>query len=69
MNIKPIYNSVKQVNTAFRLYAKQQGIEVRRGKPQNDQVTDTRLAYCDFIDDLHRSELISDYLHQNAHYF
>ena len=69
MDIKPIYTSTKQVNIAFRMHAKENNIEVRRGKPQNDQLTDTRMAYCDFIQSLHGNGLISDNLRQNAHYF
>lgn len=64
-----MYTSIKQVNTAFRQYAKEFNIPVLRGKPQNDQVTDTRIAYTDFIEDLSRNGLISDNLRQNSHYF
>ena len=64
-----MYKSVKQINTAFRAYAKKNNISIKHGKPQNEQITDTRLEYCDFIGQLHDNGEISDYMLQNAHYY
>jgi hypothetical protein len=54
-----MYKTYKEVNNLFKLYAKEFGIKVVKGD-QNTQPCDTRAAYCDFIDSLHRDNLISD---------
>ena len=64
-----MYKSTKQVNQAFREFASEFGLEVRRGKPQNEQPADTRMAYVDFVDDLARAGGITENLAGKAHYF
>ena len=60
-----MYKSIRAVNQAFRAYAKENNILVKRGKPQNEQITDTRLQYIDFVN----SADCSEYIRTNAHYF
>jgi len=62
-------NSVKQINTAFRRYAKEHQIPIRRGLPQNSQPAYTRMAYVSFIDSLARGGQISENLAYKATYF
>lgn len=64
-----MYKSTKEVNTAFRQHAKEMNIPIKRGKPQNDQVQDTRMAYCDFVETLRQAGIISENLTNKAHYF
>jgi len=61
-------NSLKQVNTSFRAFCRENNIELRRGKPQNEQPADTRMVYVDYIDSLERSGVISRNLANNSHY-
>lgn len=64
-------NSVRKVNQAFREHAKNYCFdnEIKRDKPQNEQICDIRMKYCDFVEDLHRDGLISDYLRDNSTYY
>lgn len=56
-----MYTTQKEIRTAF--YAEQPTIS---RQPQNDQPADIRMAFCDFIDALHRAGLISDALAARA---
>jgi hypothetical protein len=56
-----MYTTQKQIRAAF--YAAH---PTAKRKPQNQQPTDTRSAFVDFIDALHRSSQISDALAQRA---
>jgi hypothetical protein len=56
-----MYTTQKQIRAAF--YAEHPTISRR---PQNDQPADIRMAFCEFIDALHRARLISDALAARA---
>lgn len=58
---KPMYTTQKQIRAAF--YAAHPTAQRR---PQNDQPADIRMAFCDFIDALHRAGHISDALAARA---
>lgn len=54
----------KQIRTLFWETHPQLGAQARKdrriSKPQNDQDTDTRCAFVDFVDQLHRAGQITD---------
>lgn len=52
-----MYTTQKQIRAAF--YAEN---PTAKRKPQNSQPADIRLAFCGFVDYLHRAGLISDSL-------
>lgn len=56
-----MYTTQKQIRAAF--YAENPSA---KRKTQNDQPTDIRMAFCDFIDALHRAGLISNALAARA---
>lgn len=56
-----MYTNQKQIRAAF--YAENPTAPRR---PQNDQPADIRMAFCDFIDALHRTGQISDALAARA---
>jgi hypothetical protein len=56
-----MYTTQKQIRSAF--YAEH---PTAKRKPQNDQPADIRMAFCEFIDALHRAGLISDALAARA---
>lgn len=53
-----LYTSQKQVRAAFW----EQWEGPRRAGGQNEQTTDCRVAWCDFVESLHRNGDISDKL-------
>jgi hypothetical protein len=56
-----MYTTQKEIRAAF--YAEHPTISRR---PQNDQPADIRMAFCEFIDVLHRAGLISNSLAARA---
>jgi hypothetical protein len=56
-----MYTTQKQIRSAF--YAEH---PTAKRKPQNQQPTDTRCAFVDWLDSLHRAGLISDSLANRA---
>jgi hypothetical protein len=56
-----MYTTQKEIRAAF--YAEHPTASRR---PQNDQPADIRMAFCEFIDALHRAGLISDSLADRA---
>lgn len=56
-----MYTTQKEIRAAF--YSEHPTASRR---PQNDQPADIRMAFCEFIDALHRAGLISDALAARA---
>ncbi len=52
-----MYTTQKQIRAAFY-----DAHPTAQRRPQNDQPADIRMAFCDFIDALHRAGQISDAL-------
>lgn len=61
--------TVNQLNAAFRQFARENRILIRKGLPQNSQPADTRIAYVDYVDMLARNGQISETLASKATYF
>lgn len=64
------YTTQKQIREAFWEAHPDMDLEARkrgtRSKGQNEQYEETRIAFCDFIEHLHRSGEISDALLQRV---
>lgn len=61
-----MYTTQKQIRKAFWQYLKETSPEIyakgKRSKPQDDQPTDVRVSFCNFVDHLQKSGEISEKL-------
>ena len=54
-----MYTKQTEVRRAFRDFARDNKIIIIRGKHQNDQPCDTRMAFVDFVNDLYDCKMIT----------
>lgn len=57
-----MYTTQKQVRAAFFDWCDSHGVAYKPNKSQNEQPTDTRMAFCDYVDYLANCGAISEAL-------